>query len=77
LLITAARRHLPIPENRVYLNHAGVSPVCSPAAEAMPGIIAYVKYNGIAHIDSWNQLYVATRASIAKLIGGQAHQIAY
>ena len=75
--ITAARRHLPIPENRVYLNHAGVSPVCSPAAEAMPGIIADVEFNGMAHIDSWNQLYVDARASGAKLIGTQAHQIAF
>ena len=48
-----------------------------PAAEAMPGIIADVEYNGIAHIDSWNQLYVDAQASGAKLIGSQAHQIAF
>ena len=75
--ITAARRQLPVTENRAYLNHAGVSPVCSPAAEAIPAIIADVKYNGVAHIDSWNQLYVDARASGAKLICSQAHQIAF
>ncbi len=43
----------------------------------MRAIITDVEYNGIAHIDSWNQLYVDARASGAKLIGSQAHQIAF
>ena len=36
--------HFPVRKNLVYLNHAAVSPLCRPAAEAMQGLNVGCRY---------------------------------
>jgi cysteine desulfurase/selenocysteine lyase len=64
------RRHL------VYLNHAAVSPLCRPAAEAMQRLAADAMEYGSLHYGQWLETYEGLRVAAARLIGASRNEIA-
>jgi selenocysteine lyase/cysteine desulfurase len=66
----------PVRRNVVYLNHAGVSPLCRPAAEAMKQIAEECCQSGALHADRWLAVYQGLREAAAQLIGSTAGEIA-
>jgi selenocysteine lyase/cysteine desulfurase len=62
--------------NLVYLNHAAVTPVVKPAAEAMAALAADACEYGSLHYDKWLQAYEGLRVAAAKLIGASPREIA-
>lgn len=75
--LTAQRRHFPVTERWIYLNHAAVAPLSRPAARAMGEQIADAESNGLVHIDTWNALYREARQSVARLIGARSADISF
>jgi selenocysteine lyase/cysteine desulfurase len=68
--------HFPVRKNLVYLNHAAVSPLCRPAAEAMQGLAADVMEYGSLHYERWLETYEGLRVAAARLIGAAKSEIA-
>jgi selenocysteine lyase/cysteine desulfurase len=66
----------PVRERLVYLNHAAVSPLCRPAAEAMQRLAADAMENGSLHYGQWMETYEGLRAAAARLIGAAKGEIA-
>lgn len=66
----------PVREHLVYLNHAGVSPLCRRAAEAMRDLAQDAMEYGSWHYDRWLAAYEGLRLAAAKMIGAQACEIA-
>lgn len=70
------RDQFPVTENLVYLNHAGVSPLCAPAAKAMKRFADDACEFGSLHYDRWLETYEGLRASTSRLIGAERSEIA-
>ncbi len=70
------RSDFPVAANLVYLNHAGVAPLCRPAADAMRGLAGDAMDFGSWHYDAWLATYDALRASAGRLIGATPAEIA-
>ena len=68
--------HFPVSRNLVYLNHAGVSPLCRPAAEAMQKLAQDALDFGSLHYDQWVATYAKLRRNTARLIGCEAAEVA-
>jgi cysteine desulfurase / selenocysteine lyase len=66
----------PVRANRIYLNHAAVSPLCRPAAEAMKHLADDCLNFGSVHYDEWLDTYEALRVAAARLIGANRNEIA-
>lgn len=66
----------PVRERLVYLNHAAVSPLCRPAAEAMRWMAADAMEYGSLHYGQWLETYEGLRAAAARLIGADRGEIA-
>jgi selenocysteine lyase/cysteine desulfurase len=66
----------PVRERLVYLNHAAVSPLCRPAAEAMKALADDCAGFGSLHYDEWLATYEETRVAAARLIGAHRSEIA-
>jgi selenocysteine lyase/cysteine desulfurase len=66
----------PVRQRLVYLNHAAVSPLCRPAAEAMQWLAADAMENGSLHYGQWLHTYEGLRLAAARLIGAGKHEIA-
>lgn len=66
----------PVRRNVVYLNHAGVSPLCRPAAEAMRHFAAECLDFGSFYYERWLAAYEDLRAAAAHLIGASRKEIA-
>jgi selenocysteine lyase/cysteine desulfurase len=64
------RRHL------VYLNHAGVAPLCKPAADAMCRLAGDALEFGSFHYQQWLDAYEGLRVAAARLIGASRDEIA-
>jgi selenocysteine lyase/cysteine desulfurase len=60
----------------IWLHHAGVSPLCAPAAEAMIGLAADARDWASAHYEHWMQAYEGLRESAARLIHASPREIA-
>jgi cysteine desulfurase/selenocysteine lyase len=75
-LASEYREHFPVTENLVYLNHAGVSPLCKPAAEAMKQMADDACFYGSLHYDQWMDAYEGLRVAAARLIGAEWPEIA-
>jgi cysteine desulfurase/selenocysteine lyase len=71
------RTAFPVSQHFVYLNHAGVSPLCRPAAEAMRELAADALNFGSCHYDAWLATYDALRSSAARLMGALPEEIAF
>ena len=66
----------PVRSNVVYLNHAGVSPLCQPAADAMKQFADEACEYGSFFYERWLAAYEGVRAAAARLIGSTAAEIA-
>jgi cysteine desulfurase / selenocysteine lyase len=75
--ITECYAHqFPVRERLIYLNHAAVSPLCRPAAEAMKWLADDCLNFGSLHYDQWLAAYERVRAAAARLIGADRSEIA-
>src|SRR5205085_3731169 len=57
-------------------NHAAVSPLCKPAADAMKQLADDCLRFGSLHYDQWMAAYEGVRVAAAKLIGADRSEIA-
>ncbi len=70
------RHAFPVTESLVYLNHAGVAPLCRPAADAMKQLADDALNFGSLHYDRWLASYEGVRKAAARLIGSTPGEIA-
>src|SRR5450759_2192543 len=70
------RDQFPVVSRFVYLNHAGVAPLCKPAADAMKALADDVWQFGSYHYDAWLEAYGGVRKAAATLIGSSPGEIA-
>jgi cysteine desulfurase / selenocysteine lyase len=70
------RDQFPVSENLVYLNHAGVAPLCRRAAEAMKRLTDDAMLYGSNHYEQWLDAYLGLRVACAKLINADKSEIA-
>ncbi len=70
------REFFPVTRNLVYLNHASVTPLCRPAAEAMQWLAQDALDWGSIHYDQWLECYDELRRSSARLLNGAPEEIA-
>lgn len=70
------RADFPVTENLVYLNHAGVAPLCRAASDAMKGLADDAWRFGSYHYDEWLEAYDGLRRAAARLIGATPEEIA-
>jgi cysteine desulfurase/selenocysteine lyase len=66
----------PVREHLVYLNHAGVAPLCRKAAQAMRDLADDALAYGSWHYDRWLACYEGLRLSTAKMIDAKPSEIA-
>jgi len=66
----------PVRENLIYLNHAAVSPLCKPAADAMKHLADDALNFGSLHYDQWMAAYDGLRRAAARLINSDPTEIA-
>lgn len=70
------RDEFPVTRELIYLNHAAVSPLCRPAAEAMKALADDACLYGSLHYDRWLESYDGLRRSAARLINASPDEIA-
>lgn len=70
------RDEFPVTSRLVYLNHAGIGPLCRPAAEAMKNMAQDACDYGSLHYDTWSDAYQGVRVAGAKLIHAHPDEIA-
>lgn len=68
--------YFPVRENLVYLNHAAVSPLSKPAADAMKHLADDCLHYGSLHYGEWLATYDGLRKSAARLVNCDASEIA-
>jgi cysteine desulfurase/selenocysteine lyase len=66
----------PVRENLVYLNHAAVSPLSEPAADAMKHLADDCLRFGSLHYAEWLSAYDGLRKSAARLVNSDPSEIA-
>lgn len=66
----------PVRERLIYLNHAAVSPLCKPAADAMKRLADDCLEFGSLHYDEWLAAYEGLRVAASRLIGATRSEIA-
>ncbi len=69
-------QYFPVRENLVYLNHAAVSPLCKPAADAMKHLADDCLNYGSLHYGEWLEAYDGLRQGAARLINADPSEIA-
>jgi cysteine desulfurase/selenocysteine lyase len=70
------RDQFPVTGKLVYLNHAGVAPLCRPAAEAMQHLAGDALLYGSYHYDEWLAAYEGLRTAAARLLNAEPAEIA-
>jgi cysteine desulfurase/selenocysteine lyase len=70
------RSEFPVRERLVYLNHAGVAPLCRRAADAMKHLADDALQFGSLHYDEWLDTYEGVREAAARLINSTPAEIA-
>src|SRR5512146_824542 len=71
------KTEFPVTEKFVYLNHAGVSPIPSRAAEAGARQLVRSRDEGAFQLRKWQELGDATRGRFARLIGASPEEVAF
>ncbi|MFN7994146.1 MAG: aminotransferase class V-fold PLP-dependent enzyme [Bryobacteraceae bacterium] len=66
----------PVRKHLVYFNHAGVAPLCRPAADAMQRLSTDCLEFGSFHYQDWMDTYEGVRAAAARLVGADSKEIA-
>ncbi len=69
-------QNFPVRENLVYLNHAAVSPLSKPSADAMKYLADDCLRFGSLHYDQWLAAYDGLRKSAARLVNCDPSEIA-
>jgi selenocysteine lyase/cysteine desulfurase len=72
----ASRHWFPVTQHLVYMNHAAIAPLSSPAAEAMKQWVENALCYGSLHYDQWLAAYRGLRQAAAQLIGANSDEIA-
>lgn len=75
-LCSRFREEFPVTRELIYLNHAAVTPLCRPAAEAMKALADDASQCGSLHYDRWLAAYKGVRRAAAKLIQASPEEIA-
>jgi cysteine desulfurase/selenocysteine lyase len=70
------RDQFPVTERLVYLNHAGVTPLCRRVAEAMQHLAQDALDFGSEHYQQWMETYQGLRVATARLINAAPAEIA-
>jgi cysteine desulfurase/selenocysteine lyase len=70
------RDQFPVTKRLIYLNHAAISPLPRPTAEAMQGLAQDALDFGSFHYDKWLDTYERLRVAAARLIGADRGEIA-
>jgi cysteine desulfurase / selenocysteine lyase len=70
------RKHFPVTENVIYLNHAAIGPLCGPAHEAMRHLIDDAVGYGSLHYGNWMAAYAGLRSAAARLLNAHPDEIA-
>jgi cysteine desulfurase/selenocysteine lyase len=70
------RDQFPVTERLIYLNHAAVTPLPRPVAEAMQGLAQDALDYGSLHYDKWLDTYERLRVAAGRLIGAERSEIA-
>ena len=70
------RDDFPVTRKLVYLNHAGVAPLCRPAAEAMKTLADDVLLHGSRNYQQWLDAYEGVRVACARLVNADRSEIA-
>ncbi|MBK9167268.1 MAG: aminotransferase class V-fold PLP-dependent enzyme [Bryobacterales bacterium] len=70
------RDEFPVTRQCVYLHHAGVAPLCRPAAAAMHALVDDVLNHGSNRYDRWLGAYHGLRKAAARLINADPAEIA-
>ena len=76
LLHERYREQFPVTKNLIYLNHAAVTPLCGPAAEAMKSLAEEACSFGSLHYGDWMEAYAGLRQATGRLINASADEIA-
>jgi cysteine desulfurase/selenocysteine lyase len=66
----------PVRESLIYLNHAAVSPLCKPSADAMKHLADDCLNFGSLHYSDWMDTYEGVRRAAARLINSDPSEIA-
>ncbi len=74
---TAYRNQFPFTSNKIYLNHAGVSPLSSDVREKMDWFINNRSFGEIEFFEEMGELRDQTRSLIAQIINAQQDYIAF
>lgn len=69
------RHCFPVTDKLIYLNHAGVAPLCKPAADAMRHFADDALQFGSHHYQEWLATYEGLRGAAARLIGAGRNEI--
>src|SRR5688572_9066555 len=72
----SCRDQFPVTQKLIWLHHAGVSPLCLPAADAMKNLATDAVEWASFHYRLWLEEYESTRLSAAKLINASPREIA-
>lgn len=70
------RDRFPVTEKLIYMNHAGVTPLCKAAADAMRWVLDDSLHYGSDHYDQWMACYRGLRKAAARLINADPAEIA-
>jgi len=70
------RHQFPVTERWIYVHHAGVAPLCRPAALAMQQLAEDALQHGSVHYSDWLEAYQGVRQAAARLIGAAPGEIA-
>lgn len=70
------RSQFPVTRQLIYLNHAGVAPLCKAAADAMKHLADDAWNFGSYHYDEWLETYDGLRRAAARLIHADPGEIA-
>jgi selenocysteine lyase/cysteine desulfurase len=70
------RPDFPVTKNLVYLNHAAVSPLCRPAADAMRSLATDAEEFGSLHYSQWMAAYDSLRLQSAQMLNADPREIA-
>ncbi len=70
------REEFPVGKNLIYLNHAAVAPLCRRSADAMKKFAGDALDFGCHHYRDWLAVYDGLRRGAARLVGGEASDIA-
>ena len=70
------RDQFPVTRRLIYLNHAAVSPLPKPCAEAVKSFADDALEYGSLHYDQWMDTYEGLRVAAARLIGADRSEIA-